>query len=86
MFFVQKGKIEVLSADESKQLTILQKGDFMGEIGLFKKATRTATVKAITFLDVYELQRKEFNKVFKRYPQIAEKIKAKSVSREERYI
>ena len=86
MFFVQKGKIKVLSADESKQLTILQKGDFMGEIALFKKATRTATVQSISYSDVYELQKKEFDKVLKRYPQIAEKIKAKSISREERYI
>lgn len=86
MFFVQKGKIEVLSADESKQLTILQKGDFMGEIGLFKKETRTATVRSISYSDVYELQKKEFDKVLKRYPKIAEKIKAKSISREERYI
>jgi len=86
MFFVQKGKISVLSADESKQLTILQKGDFMGEIGLFKKVTRTATVKSISYSDVYELQKKEFDKVLKRYPRIAEKLKAKSISREERYI
>ena len=86
MFFVQKGKIKVLSADESKQLTILQKGDFMGEIALFKKATRTATVQSISYSDVYELQKKEFDKVLKRYPQIAEKIKAKSISREKRYI
>ncbi len=86
MFFVQKGKIKVLSEDESKQLTILQKGDFMGEIGLFKKAPRTATVRSISYSDVYELQKKEFDKVLKRYPQIAEKIKAKSISREERYI
>ena len=86
MFFVQKGKIKVLSADESKQLTILQKGDFMGEIGLFKKVTRTATVRSISYSDVYELQKKEFDKVLKRYPQIAEKLKAKSISREERYI
>lgn len=86
MFFVQKGKIKVLSADEGKQLTILQKGDFMGEIGLFKKVTRTATVKSISYSDVYELQKKEFDKVLKRYPKIAEKIKVKSISREERYI
>jgi len=86
MYFVQKGKISVLSADENKQLTILQKGDFVGEIGLFKKVSRTATVKSISYSDVYELQRKEFDEVLKRYPQIAEKLKAKSISREERYI
>lgn len=58
----------------------------MGEIGLFKKVSRTATVKSISYSDVYELQKKEFDKVLKRYPQIAEKLKAKSISREERYI
>jgi voltage-gated potassium channel len=86
MYFVQKGKLKVLSLNESKQLTILKPGDFMGEIALFKKSTRTATVKSISYSDIYELQKKEFEKVLKRYPDIAQKIKAKSKSRQERYI
>jgi voltage-gated potassium channel len=86
MFFVQKGRLEALSADESKQLTILKNGDFMGEIALFKSTTRTATVKSIGYSDLYELQKKEFNKVLKKYPEIAEKLRSKSQSREERYM
>ncbi|MCY1633991.1 cyclic nucleotide-gated ion channel [Marinifilum sp. D737] len=86
MFFVQKGSLKVLSADESKQLTLLKKGDFMGEIALFKKTTRTATVKSVGYSDLYELQKKEFDKVLKIYPEIAEKIRLKSKSREERYM
>ena len=86
MFFVQKGRLKVLSADESKQLTILKRGDFMGEIALFKQTTRTATVKSIGYSDLYELQKKEFNKVLKKYPEIAERLRSKSQSREERYI
>jgi voltage-gated potassium channel len=86
MFFVQRGRLKVLSADESKQLTLLKKGDFMGEIALFKQTTRTATVKSVGYSDLYELQKKEFNKVLKKYPEIAEKLRIKSQSREERYM
>jgi len=86
MFFVQRGKLKVLSADELKQLTILRTGDFMGEIAMFKKTERTATVVSIGYSDIYELHRKEFDKVLKKYPEIAEKILIKSKSREERYI
>lgn len=86
MFFVQKGSLKVLSADESRQLTLLKKGDFMGEIALFKKTTRTASVKSVGYSDLYELQKKEFDMVLKKYPEIAEKIRLKSKSREERYM
>lgn len=84
MFFIQRGKFKVLS--ENEELTILKAGDFMGEIALFKKSNRTATVKSEGYSDVYELQKKEFEKVLKKYPQIAEKISAKSKLREKRYI
>ena len=86
MYFVQRGQIVVLSKDEKKQLTILRSGDFMGEIALFKKTSRTATVKSLGYSDIYELQKKEFEKVLKKYPDIASRIKEKSKSREERYI
>jgi len=86
MFFVQRGKLKVLSADQIKQLTILKTGDFMGEIAMFKKTERTATVISIGYSDIYELHRKEFDKVLKKYPDIAAKILAKSKSREKRYI
>ena len=86
MFFVKKGKISVLTEDEEQELTILKSGDFMGEIALFKKSNRTATVKSIGYSDIYELHKKEFEKVIKKYPDIALRIKEKSISREERYI
>jgi len=86
MFFIKKGKISVLSEDEKQELTILNSGDFMGEIALFKKSNRTATVKSIGYSDIYELHKKEFEKVIKKYPEIASRIKEKSISREQRYI
>lgn len=86
MFFIQRGKINVLSEDESKQLTILNAGDFVGEVALFKKSNRTATVKSIGYSDVYELQKKEFEKVMRKYPEIGVRIKEKAIFREERYI
>lgn len=86
MFFVQKGRLQVLSSDELKQITLLKKGDFMGEIALFKDTTRTATVKSVGYSDLYELQKKEFDKVLNKYPEIAKTILLKSQSREQIYI
>jgi voltage-gated potassium channel len=86
MFFVQKGKLEVLSRDESKQITVLKEGDFMGEIALFKETTRTATVKSLGYCDIYELNKSEFNNVLMKYPEIASKIEAKAKTREKRYM
>lgn len=86
MFFVQKGKLEVLSRDEKRQITVLKEGDFMGEIALFKETTRTATVKSSGYSDIYELNKSEFNKVLMKYPKIASQIEAEAKLREKRYM
>ncbi|WP_421920005.1 cyclic nucleotide-gated ion channel [Marinifilum sp.] len=87
MFFVQKGTLQALSADETKQLTILKKGDFMGEIALFKNTTRTATVQSIGYSDLYELQKKEFDKVLEKVSGHSLQIKIKiSIKRRKIYL
>lgn len=86
MFFVQKGKLEVLSRNENKQITVLKEGDFVGEIALFKETTRTATVKSLGYSDIYELDKSEFNKVLVKYPNIASTIEEEAKRREKRYM
>ncbi len=74
MLFVIRGKLEVILNDEV--ISILTDGDFFGEIALFtERKKRTATVKSVTYSDLYRLDRELFNEVLKRYPRIAEHIK-----------
>jgi len=74
MIFVIRGKLEVILNDEV--ISILTDGDFFGEIALFtERKKRTATVKSVTYSDLYRLDRELFDEVLKRYPRIAEHIK-----------
>jgi len=49
MYVIQKGKAEVLHEADGKEvrLNVLTKGDFFGEMALFQKMNRSATVRAV---------------------------------------
>jgi CRP-like cAMP-binding protein len=75
MYFVIRGKLNVLASD--KKLSSLADGDFFGEIALFtENKKRTATVKSVSYSDLYKLDRELFNEVLLRYPDIANQIKS----------
>ena len=74
MYFIIRGKLKVLL--NSKVVSTLTDGDFFGEIALFTdQKRRTATVKSISYSDLYRLDRELFDEVLRRYPKIADHIK-----------
>lgn len=81
MYFIVEGNLRVVSR-EGKLLTVLGKGDFFGEVALFKNETRNATVEAVGYCDLYILERKQFDHVLSKYPEIAAQIKKKAKQRE----
>ena len=76
MYFVLNGHLLVL--DKSGEVVVeLKEGDYFGEVALFRNQPRTATVKAVTYCDLYSLNKSKFDLIIKRFPSIAEKIKSK---------
>ena len=73
--FVIKGNLEVISGDENKLKSNLSDGDFFGEIILFKNVNRTASIRAITYSDLYILDKEVFDYCLKRFPEITDQIK-----------
>jgi voltage-gated potassium channel len=73
MYFVIKGNLEVVS--DTGAINTLSDGDFFGEIALFQKVERTASVRAVTYSDLYILERDVFEKLLSRYPEIEKEIK-----------
>jgi len=82
VYFVIKGELSVLTETDSKEIAKINKGDFFGEIALFKNKPRNASVKAITFCHLYYLDKDSFDLFIPKYPSIASKIEAKVLERE----
>lgn len=49
MYEILKGKVEVLQEEDGKEVTLatLKKGDFFGEMAIFEKEVRSATIRAL---------------------------------------
>ena len=75
MYFIIKGKLRVLTGDERKILNTLSDGDFFGELALFRNEIRMATVQAVTYCDIYTLNKEVFEHVLNNYPEISSHIR-----------
>jgi voltage-gated potassium channel len=75
MYFVIHGRLEVYTDEEKVAKTSLNDGDFFGEIALFKNINRTASIKAVSYSDLYILDKEVFDYCLKKYPHITDQIK-----------
>ena len=86
MYFVVHGELGVFSKDEKKPFAKLHDGDFFGEVALFMKKPRTATIKAVSYCDLYTLKKNTFDRLVSKYPDIAAEIEKKAKIREEKNV
>lgn len=82
VYFVIEGQLSVLTKNSNKEIAKIKKGDFFGEIALFKNRPRNASVKAITFCHLYYLDKNSFDLLIPKYPLISKKIEEKVLERE----
>jgi len=83
MYFIIQGELEVVSDDGKKVFAVLREGNFFGEISLFKNSPRNASVRAVTYSELYILEKKNFEQVLSRFPSIAEQLKTVAEERNE---
>jgi small-conductance mechanosensitive channel/CRP-like cAMP-binding protein len=77
LYIMTEGDAEVRVAVDgnlSKKVATLHAGDFFGEMGLMTGEPRTATVVAETNAECYRLDKKSFQDILQRRPEIAEDI------------
>ena len=86
MYFVVHGNLDVFLKDEKKPFARLSAGDFFGEIALFMKKPRTATIKAVTYCDLYTLGKNTFDHLVSKYPDIAAEIEKKARIRDKKNV
>jgi len=73
MYVLSRGTVEVLGADGAV-LRELRDGDFFGEVALVHDGERTATVRAVTVVDLYVLDRAMYDRVATAYPEVADAL------------
>jgi len=76
MYVIQSGEVEVLRDNNGTQvrLAIRKSGEFFGEMALFSKEVRSATVKAIGNARVLTVDRKNLLNSIQKDPSLAFRI------------
>jgi len=73
MYVVQAGQVEVLQGEENKEvrLAVLKEGGFFGEMAIFEREVRSATVRAIGEVRVLTVEKKNFLRRIQEDPSLA---------------
>lgn len=81
MYFVIKGTLHVIAKD-GEVIATLNDGDFFGEIALFTNQVRSATIQAVTYCDLYVLDREVFHILLESFPDVGAKIREVAMRRQ----
>ena len=76
MYIIQSGEVEVLRDDNGKKvrLALRKEGDFFGEMALFSKELRSATIRALGDARILTVDRKNLLKSIQKDPSLAFRI------------
>jgi voltage-gated potassium channel len=82
MYFISRGRVDIIAADGRTLLNTISAGDFFGEIALLFSQPRTASVRAVDYCDLYTLDKDTFDRVLSRYPDFAAHIRDMAYQRQ----
>ncbi len=79
MYIVHEGKVEIfaVSDGQEKQIAVLEKGDFFGEMSLLDDLPRSASARALTDVRLLEINGATFTHMLRREPEVAVRIMRK---------
>jgi hypothetical protein len=82
-YIIQRGQVKVLRQvrGEQKQVATLVQGDYFGEAALLYGRRRSATIVAVTDVELLRLSKEDFDNLLKRYPQIKPNLLVEAESR-----
>jgi CRP-like cAMP-binding protein len=78
---VGMGSLAVLKGNPPLEVARLKAGDYVGEMSLLTGAPRTATVQALEFSELLELDRPVFMRLFSKNEALAEKLSSQVAAR-----
>lgn len=73
MYIIQEGQAEVYREENGREIRIavLNEGDFFGEMSIFEREVRAATVKALGDVRVLTIDKKTFMRRIQKDPSLA---------------
>jgi len=76
MYVIQEGEVEVVRIENGNiiRLAVLGRGDFFGEMSIFEKETRSATVRALGKVRLITVDNKTFMRRIQEDPSLAFRI------------
>ncbi|MGC9525818.1 MAG: ion transporter [Limnospira sp.] len=75
MYFIRRGEVQAFSEKTGKVYRTMSDGAFFGEISLLYSSRRTASVKTLTYCELFVLLKEDFDSVLENYPRFSEKVK-----------
>lgn len=84
MYFISRGKVEIVSEDGQTVYATLSDGAFFGEIALLFSSERTASVRSAEYCDLYTLDKQTFDNVLAKFPDIARQVQAMAEERRQK--
>ncbi|MBI5580502.1 MAG: ion transporter [Deltaproteobacteria bacterium] len=86
IYFISRGTVEIISDAGGENYGRLGDGDYFGDLTLILKEKRSASVKALTYCDVYILTKKDFNRIRSEYPEFKSVLKKVSSEKTEKVV
>jgi CRP-like cAMP-binding protein len=79
MYIVQDGRVEILKQmqDEERQVAVLDKGDFFGEMSILEELPRTAGARAMVDTKLLQINGSTFDQMLRTNPEIAVRMMRK---------
>ena len=86
MYFISRGKVDIVSEDGQTIFATLSDGAFFGEIALLFSSERTASVRASEYCDLYTLDKFTFDNVLAKFPDVAAQVHAMAEERRQKAV
>jgi CRP-like cAMP-binding protein len=78
--------VEIISDDGEKNYGRLGDGDYFDDLSLMLEEKRTASVKALTYCDIFILAKKDFNRIRSEYPEFKDVLRKVSSEKTEKVV
>jgi hypothetical protein len=84
IYFISRGTVAITSEEGHKSHGTLGSGEYFGDLSMLLGERRTASVAAVSYCELFVLERSDFNKIKNEYEEFREVLKTISSEKSER--